>query len=152
MSQTPPASAGFFSSQGIRRRSDAPERLAAFIESRRHDPFAWGRNDCALFYADAVIAQYGVDVAKDLRGYKTEKGARARIKKAGGMRELARSCGLREKHAGFAQYGDGLLVVLEGRETFALCLRNSMWCAPGREALVFNPYRKADVAAAFELT
>ena len=57
------------------RRADWPERLAEFIEARRLEPFAWGKNDCALFAADAVNLLIGVDYAESLRGYTTERGA-----------------------------------------------------------------------------
>lgn len=42
--------------------------LPAFLASRKGQPFAWGKNDCCLFAADAVQAITGVDIAADFRG------------------------------------------------------------------------------------
>jgi len=50
------------------RRVDWPERLAAFLESRRGAPKCWGSNDCGLFCADAIEAMTGVDPGWELRG------------------------------------------------------------------------------------
>ena len=36
------------------RHEDWAERLADYIESKRHEPFKWGANDCALFAKGAV--------------------------------------------------------------------------------------------------
>ena len=90
------------------RRADWPERLAEFIEARRLEPFAWGKNDCALFAADAVNLLIGVDYAESLRGYTTERGALGKIKRAGGLRAFAAA--LPEKPPGLAQRGDVVLV------------------------------------------
>lgn len=59
------------------------EALRIFIDQRRFDAFEWGRRDCCLTVADAVQAMTGQDFARDLRGYKTEKGAIKRLRKAG---------------------------------------------------------------------
>jgi hypothetical protein len=48
---------------------------------RARAPFAWGRNDCALFAADGIEAITGVDIAGDFRGkYSDEASAMALIK------------------------------------------------------------------------
>ncbi len=60
----------------ITRREDWPERLLAFVESRRVTPFVWGGNDCALFTADAALAMTDHDFAAGFRGrYKSALGA-----------------------------------------------------------------------------
>lgn len=128
-------------SVSLKRRPDWPERFIAFVESRRHTPFAWGSNDCALFAADGIEAMTGVDLAKEWRGYKSERGALSRIKKAGGMRAFA--SGLSEKHVGLVQRGDVVLALIEGRETFGLALGNGFYCAPGPEGLAFRPMSEA---------
>jgi len=52
-----------------------------FLLARRHTPFAWGSNDCALFAADGIQAITGTDIAADFRGkYSDEAGAMAAIK------------------------------------------------------------------------
>lgn len=127
------------------RRHDAYERLAAFIESRRHMPFAWGTNDCAIFAADGWLAMTDVDLAASLRGYTTEREALVRIQEAGGMRGFTSA--LIEKKPGFSSRGDVTLAELEGRETFGLDAGNGHWCAPGAESLLFRPM--SEVIAVF---
>lgn len=126
------------------RYRDWPERLHAFIESRRGKPFVWGENDCALFAADAVIAMTGVDMAADLRGYKTERGALNRIKKAGGMPGFA--AGLTQKKPAFAGRGDIVLVALESRDTFGVVAGNGSYCGPGANGLEFRPMTEVLIA------
>ena len=125
------------------RLPDWPERLIEFIEARRARAFSWGSNDCALFYADAVLAMTGEDRAKPWRGYKTARGAAARITKAGGLRALVESAGVTEKPVGFAQRGDGVLALLNDRETFGVVVGDGNWCGPGEFGLVFRPMSEA---------
>lgn len=62
----------------LTRFPDWPERLAAFIESKRHAAFAWGSNDCCTFISDAAMALTGSDPMARLRGaYSDEAGAEA---------------------------------------------------------------------------
>jgi cell wall-associated NlpC family hydrolase len=128
------------------RYRDWPERLVTLIEARRHRPFVWGENDCALFAADAVVAISGVDLAAAHRGtYSDEAGAVAAVAAAGGMRGLVER--LSEKRAGLAQRGDVVIADLEGRETFGIVVGGGFWCAPGPDGLVFRPM--AEAVAAF---
>ena len=58
--------------------------LTNFIQSRRNTPFVWGKNDCCLFPADAVLAMTGEDKAADFRGtYNSAIGAKRALKKKG---------------------------------------------------------------------
>ena len=99
----------------VRRREDWPARLAESLAARRAMPFEWGANDCCLFAAAGVLAMTGVDCARPWRGYKSARGARNRVEKAGGVPALAEAaCGVMgwpEIGPAFAQRGD--LVVLE---------------------------------------
>src|SRR5579864_5172264 len=55
--------------------------LYNFLRERAREPFAWGKNDCALFVADAVEAMTGVDIAAEFRGlYQSEEEAFALIR------------------------------------------------------------------------
>lgn len=66
------------------RVEDWPERLLAFVESRRDAAFAWGQNDCCTFAADAVMAIAGADPMAAYRdGYDSALGAARRIREAG---------------------------------------------------------------------
>ncbi len=57
------------------------QRLALFVESRRHRAFQWGGHDCGLFAADAAREITGVDFAAALRGYRTAGGAMRALKR-----------------------------------------------------------------------
>lgn len=126
----------------LTRTPNWPERLAEMIDSRRFEPFQWGSNDCCIFAADTVLAMTGTDLARSLRGYKTERGALSRISKAGGMRGFA--TGLAQKLQGFASRGDVVLAVVEGRETFGIVSGNGHWCGPGADGLVFRPMSEVE--------
>lgn len=70
----------------IKRTDDWLIRLHEAVEAQRHDQFAWGERDCALFAADCVLAMTGTDPAKGFRGrYKTSQGAALALKRAGHM-------------------------------------------------------------------
>lgn len=132
----------------LSRRNDWPERLAAFIDGRRHQPFAWFANDCATFFRDAIEAMTDTRIGTDWEGYGSATGAAKRIQKAGGMRELALALGLEDKPLGLCSRGDVVLAQMEGREIFGVCAGNGHWCAPGTEQLEFRPMTEA--VAAFE--
>jgi hypothetical protein len=132
--------------QLYQRHHDWPERLAEYIEGRRERPFSWGSNDCCLFFADAVLEMTGTDPAAKWRGYKSQVAATRRVKKAGGLRAMAKTVGLIEKHPGLAQRGDGVIVKLDGRETFGLVVGNGCWCGPGKDRLEFRPMSEATTA------
>lgn len=58
------------------RLSDWDTRLAEYIASKRHEPFAYGKNDCCYFCFGAVIAATGEDRMAEFRGkYRTLAGS-----------------------------------------------------------------------------
>lgn len=58
------------------RLPDWETRLAAYLESVRGRPFAWGRHDCCTTTADAVLAMTGEDPVPEFRGrYRTARGS-----------------------------------------------------------------------------
>lgn len=60
-----------------------------FLVARASEPFAWGKNDCALFVADGIVALTGVDIAAEFRGqYATEAEAFALIETVTGGRTI----------------------------------------------------------------
>lgn len=128
------------------RYPDWPERLAQYIDARRHAPFAWGVNDCAMFAADAVVALTGVDPVPSVRGtYDDARGAADLIDAAGGLRELVP---LPAKTVGHAQRGDIVLSDIDGRATLGVCV-GADYAAPGDVGLVFRPM--AEAVAAYEV-
>jgi hypothetical protein len=61
-----------------------------FLRERANMPFEWGKNDCALFAADAILANTGIDIADDFRGkYTTQLGALRIISKITGGTSVA---------------------------------------------------------------
>jgi hypothetical protein len=53
-------------------------------------PFEWGKNDCATFAADAILANTGIDIADDFRGkYTTQLGALKTIREVTGGTSVA---------------------------------------------------------------
>jgi hypothetical protein len=125
-----------------KRLSNWPRLLNDFVESRRHAPFAWGKNDCCTFAADAVVAIYGADPMEHLRDlYDDATGALAII---GGAHDLPEYAGrvlvaasFREIEPIFAGRGDVVCVKLE-RPTCGVHLGNVI-AAPGAAGLVFLP-------------
>lgn len=128
----------------IARKHDWPERLSALISARLHEPFEWGKNDCALFAADAVLAMTGHDPAEALRGrYRTARGAKRALKRIG-ITELADipryfigeiAAEIPLKMAG---RGDVILTKNDTGETMlAVCL-GARCASPGPSGLVYS--------------
>jgi len=99
---------------------DWEPRLVAWLASVRARPFAPGAHDCGLFTAGALEAMTGVDHGAAWRGrYKTLKGARRLLKKAGYADHVAYVAGLfDEVPPAFAQAGD--IAVIDGDDGPAL--------------------------------
>lgn len=73
----------------LKRVKDWRARLAAAIETRRREAFAWGRQDCGLLVADCLQAMTGIDIASPFRGrYGSAEEARA-VLRAAGCRDAA---------------------------------------------------------------
>lgn len=96
--------------------------LSQFIEKTRSDPFEWGRNDCALWCAAAVVHETGFDPAADLRGtYASRFECRQIIMAAGGLVPLIAP---RMERGGICDLdGDGVAILsLERRQMCGLIL------------------------------
>lgn len=133
------------------RLPDWPERLAALIEQRRREPFAWGRHDCALWAADAVLAITGTDLAKPWRGrYRSAAGAVRIIHQQGaadaGLAALVDEALCRRLHVRQAQRGDVVLADMGAMNALGVVSGAGMWCGPGAQGLVFRPLREAVAA------
>jgi len=113
--------------------------LDALVRERLNQPFAWGKQDCALFAADCVWAVTGVDPAEDLRGsYSSAAGAAEVIAGGGGLGNIAAARLGEAIIVELAQVGDVVLISLEGRETLSVCM-GSYLTAPGEFGLVDLP-------------
>jgi hypothetical protein len=66
------------------RFGDWDARLAEYLALMQVAPFIWGRTDCAMFAAGAVLAMTGYDPAAEFRGhYGTAIGAAKSLKRYG---------------------------------------------------------------------
>lgn len=105
----------------MKRLSGWQQRLEAFVRERRATPFAWGRNDCCSFAADAVQVQTGAAVLPHLRGYSTARAALRTVAQHGGLRALACAALGPEISPAFAGVGDVVLVRAGKREVLTVC-------------------------------
>lgn len=96
-------------------------RLEAFARERLAMPFQWGRNDCALFAADAVQAMTGERLLPNMRGYSDVRGALRLIDGAGGLRSIACYALGGFVLPAYASVGDVVLVKFGKREALGIC-------------------------------
>lgn len=131
----------------LQRHPDWPERLAAFVESRRHVPFAWGSNDCATFAADAVLAMTGRDPLVMMRGlWQCSFGAQMAMRTSGGLAWAARrQLGRPLQQPAAAPRGAVVCARVEGLAILGVHM-GAWWCAPGAQGLVFRPAREVRLA------
>lgn len=123
------------------RLPDWPLRLERFIASRARAPFAWGKNDCALFAADCVQAITGQDPAPaGLRGHTTAKQAYRALHRHHGLAAIATGSLGEPVPANCATVGDVVLLQVQGRDALAVC--------NGTTALMPSPYGVASVSMA----
>jgi hypothetical protein len=108
----------------MRRHNNWPTLLAAFIEERRHSPFAWGSNDCCLFAADWIRRACGVDFAEDLRGTYASALSAARVlrKNRGVIGLAAHRARLESKPLDLVQRGDLVGFQVLGGIALGICL------------------------------
>lgn len=136
----------------VQRLPDWPERLAAFIEQRRHRPFAWGDNDCASFAAGAVAAMTGTDTAAWLPGsWVDEEAAASALRAGGGMGRIgSQVLGAPVRGPAASMVGRGSVVCVRlPRATLGVAAGNGYWCAPGAAGLVWRPM--SEVRRAWEI-
>lgn len=116
-----------------------------FLIARAKEPFAWGKNDCSLFVADAIKSFTSVDLASDFRGkYADEASAMALIKSITGGNTVADAAAWCAQKHGLvelefpkkAKRGDMVLVEDSGRLISAVIHLNGRHAvAPGAERL-----------------
>jgi Domain of unknown function (DUF6950) len=68
----------------IKRRHDWVGRMRDAIIERQAAPFEWGAHDCCRAPCAVVEAMTGVDVYASLHGYKTARGAAAKMRRKAG--------------------------------------------------------------------
>jgi len=120
------------------RPSGWPERLTAYIESRRAAEFTWGEHDCCWFANGAVIAMTGVDRMPDY-SYTTELGAARLIKRAGSLDALVCRALGDSIHPAQAGRGDVVIADLENGSTLGICLGEMCAFAADVGGITFRP-------------
>lgn len=122
------------------RYPDWQLRFEAFVRERRAMPFAWSRNDCATFAADAVLALTGSDlVPPGWRGVHTCAPAALRaVRAAGGLPALAAAALGEPVPVLMAGVGDVLLVPMGRHVALGICNGHTV-LGPGRSGLVALP-------------
>jgi len=131
---------------GVARRPDWPERLHALIDENIDTPFQWGDFDCSQFCIQAEQAMYGDTRWSDLiGGYKTERGAAGRIKRAGGesLWHLADQRMDRLESVKLAQRGDWIGHYTESGESLGICFGDRFVCVDIESGLNFLPMSEA---------
>ena len=97
------------------------DRLNAHVMAHLSRPFRWGRTDCATFAAGAVEALTGVDLARGLRGYRTEaEGLRRARAKGFADHEAVFAAALRAVDPAMLALGDVAVVIEDGRAAMAV--------------------------------
>lgn len=98
----------------MERRPDWTERLGRALRERLSAPFEWGVNDCAIFAADCVLAQTGVDLANGLRGeYANQEEAEALLRDRGWGDLAGLADAFLARRSDWARKGD--VVLLKGQ-------------------------------------
>lgn len=122
----------------LQRLPDWPSRLDDYVSACSGIAFAWGRHDCALFAAGAVLAITGTAVP--LPAWRDRRAALRVIAKAGGL-DVAVSQYLPPLVSPLlAQRGDVLLVraTADGEgPALAVCLGH-VWAAPGASTINYG--------------
>ena len=135
--------------QNIVRFQDWEERLRTYLDRVNEEPFKWGSHDCALFAADCVKAQTGVDPAEAYRGkYETAHGAARALREhgAGTLLRTLKSIFGESINPHLAQRGD---VVMLNATTTGVCVgRYSYFVGTeqGVECLTTHPTAKCKYA------
>lgn len=113
----------------MKRKDNWREELFKYVAASVREPYAPGKNDCALFSAGAVKAMTGVDLAKGWRGkYRTLAGGYKQLKKKGfdSLPELA-AAHFPEIPALMAQVGDLAVVDAPDGEALGVVQGARVW-------------------------
>ncbi|WP_299393302.1 hypothetical protein [Pelagibius sp.] len=108
----------------MNRLPDWQSRLADAIRAASERPFSYGGHDCCLAVCDCVLAETGIDLADDIRGYCGKSEAVAVLKRYGGVAGLcetkAKIHRLAEVPPLQAQRGDVVITLERGRDTLGI--------------------------------
>lgn len=135
----------------MKRKDDWEYRLHAILQEKKHQPFEWGVNDCALFASDIMEALSGVDPARWFRGkYSTARGAYKALKRSpychdrvgfnsvfeSVVAELAKQHGMGEIEPDYLHRGDLALVEQDGLRMMGIHVGDGVACASKEDGIV----------------
>lgn len=130
------------------RYQDWPQRLDAYIESRRATPFEYGSHDCCLFADGAVVAITGESRMASF-DYTSRLGAERLIRGAGTLDALVNRALGEPVHPSQAGRGDVVMADLEHGATVGVCLGAVCAFAAEPTGMTFRP--RATVRAAWRI-
>lgn len=131
---------------GVNRLPNWPENLSQLVQKNQDTPFQWGAFDCSQFCIQAELAMYGDTRWDDLiGGYKTEKGAIARIKRKGAdsLWSLIDQRMDRLPSAKMAQRGDWIGHYTESGESLGILIDSRFACVDIDSGLNLLPISRA---------
>ena len=111
----------------MERYSDWEDRLRTYLDRVEWEPFKWGSHDCALFAADCVKAQTGIDPGEHFRGtYTDARGARQALRDygAGTLLKTVKDWLGEPKSPHQAKRGD---IVMQDATTCGVCVGQYSW-------------------------
>lgn len=126
------------------RKTNWPQLLQDFIESRRDEPFVFGSNDCFKFALDWFELVTGNQVK--CPSYSDHKSMVEVQKEIGGIVSFA------DNHFGerigpiYAQTGDIVSVNKDSRQGLGVVVGSGYMAGPGKENIVFELMSKAEMA------
>jgi hypothetical protein len=120
------------------RAHDWPQRLDAYIESRRSAPFVYGEHDCCRFADGAVVAMTGETRMRQY-GYASRIAAARLIVDGGGLDQLLTLALGDPVHPSEARRGDVVVADLEEGPTAGVCLGDACAFAAAPEGVTFRP-------------
>ena len=115
--------------------------LKAFLGSYADKPFAWGVDDCCLFLADWIEANYGFDPAATVRRtYRDKQSCHRLLFWSGGIvrmvSRLVKAAGIDRIPASQVRDGDIALLRVKGSKVGAI-RRGRYWAMRGEVGVVF---------------
>ena len=118
------------------------ERLVAFVAAGARTPFVFGRSCCAMWVADWIEAERGIDPARGLRGsFRCHLGSARLQRQAGGLAALVAaplaSAGLMETAAPVA--GDVGVVMTKAGEIAGICMGGGLWAVKTKDGVAVAP-------------
>lgn len=120
--------------------ADWDQKLIEFVESKRQEPFEWGKNDCFLFAMDCVAMLRGEDVAAEIRGYDSALSA-AKLQKKVKSIDWIDERFVRYDHVNLIQRGSIVCYMHETHtppEALGICV-GAEFVAPGKDGIEFLP-------------